>query len=303
MPSQRVHIVPHEQGWALKREGETKIESVHPTQAAAIDAGRDMARQDEVDLVVHRQDGTFRNVLTYTNDNDNMSANSNPGGGTGKRVEPHDVFSVGSRVSWSAIVAGAAVALALNAIFWMGGLAIGISVVDKVSGRMMTTWTAVWVLVSALVSMFAGGLVVSRVTTGEDKTEAVLYGVILWGFMAFLSFALSGVAGAGMASAAQIASLRPMSGGESYVNPDYYSQLKMSDEQIEKNEALREKAQKAAGDFSPTAAAWWAFTTLVLSLGAAVGGALLAAGPEFTWGGLRVRRRATAPPPGAAQPV
>jgi hypothetical protein len=307
MQSQRVHIVPHEQGWALKREGETKIESVHPTQAAAIDAGRDMARQDEVDLVVHRQDGTFRNVLTYTNDNENMSANNNPDRGHAergnrKRLEPHDVFSVGSRVSWSAIVAGAAVALALNAILWMGGLAIGITVVDKVSGRMMTIWSAVWVLVSTLVSMFAGGLVVSRVTTGEDKTEAVLYGVILWGFIAVLSFALAGVAGAGMSTAAQLASLRPMTGGESYVNPDYYSQLKMSDEQIEKNEALREKAQSAAGNLSPTAAAWWAFATLVLSLGAAVGGSLLASGPEFTWASLRRPRTVTATP-GGVQPA
>src|SRR5262245_7592515 len=68
MASERLHIVPHEQGWALKREGANKIESTHPTQKEAIDAGRTCAQQEEVDLVVHRQDGTFRNVLTYTNE-------------------------------------------------------------------------------------------------------------------------------------------------------------------------------------------------------------------------------------------
>ena len=101
---ERIHIVPHEpEGWALKREGASKVESVHPTQKAAIDAGRDLARDDEVDLVVHRQDGTFRTVLSYTNEP--MSDKTN---GNGKKVEAHDLSSVGSRVSWGAVLAGAA---------------------------------------------------------------------------------------------------------------------------------------------------------------------------------------------------
>src|SRR5262245_22154664 len=166
MPSQRIHIVPHEQGWALKREGQDKIQSTYATQKEAIDAGRDLARDDEVDLVVHRQDGTFRSVLTYTDDNMNERTTEHR---STTRVHAHDVFPVGSRVSWGAVVAGAAIALTVQAILWIGGLAIGISVVDRASGRMMTIWSAVWLLVSTLIAMFLGGLVVSRVTTGQDK--------------------------------------------------------------------------------------------------------------------------------------
>jgi len=287
MPSQRIHIVPHEQGWAIKREGQDKLQSTHATQKEAIDAGRDLARDDEVDLVVHRQDGTFRNVLTYTNDMNERTTNGN---GNGNRVQAHDVFQVGSRVSWGAIAAGAAIALTVNAILWMGGLAIGISVVDRVSGRMLTVWSAIWLLVSTLIAMFLGGLVVSRVTTGEDKTEAVLYGVILWGFMAVCSLAL---AGAGLGTGAQLASLRPLSGSDPWLNNDNYREMQLSDAQVEKAEAIKSRARESAGDLHPTAAAWWAFTTLVLSLGAAVGGSLLGAGPEFMLRRFRTTRTAT----------
>jgi len=292
MPAQRIHIVPHEQGWALKREGETNIESVHATQAAAIDAGRELSRKDESDLVVHRQDGTFRNVLTYTNETMNGNAN-------GRKVEPHDVFSVGSRVSWSAILAGAAVALTVNAILWMGGLAIGISVVDRVSGRMLTIWSAIWVLVSTMMALFAGGLIVSRVTTGEDKTEGVLYGVILWGFIAVCSLAL---AGTGLSTGAQLASLRPLAGKEAWLDSKHSEEMKLNAEQRKTAEAIMARSNEVAGDLSPTAAAWWAFTTLVLSLGAAVGGSVLGSGPEFTFRRFRLTRTTPAQP-GAVQPA
>jgi len=269
MPNQRVHIVPHEQGWALKREGQDKIQSSYATQKEAIDAGRDMARDDEVDLVVHRQDGTFRNVLTYTSDTNERT------NGNGNRVHAHDVIPVGSRVSWGAIAAGAAIALTVQAILWAGGLAIGITVVDSTSGRMMTTWSAVWVLVSTLVSMFLGGLVVSRVTTGEDKTEAILYGVIMWGFIGVCWMAL---ASQGMSAGAQLASLRPFA-SDADTGPNART--------AEKAEAVKDRAREAGSELHPTAAAWWLFTTLVLSLGASVGGSLLGSGPEFM-----LRRRA-----------
>lgn len=293
MSSQRIHIVPHEQGWAIKREGQDKIQSSHATQKEAIDAGRDIARDDEVDLVVHRQDGTFRNVLTYTNDMNEHTKSS----GNGTRVQAHDVIPVGSRVSWSAIAAGAAIALTVNAILWMGGLAIGITVVDNVSGRMLTIWSAVWLLVSTLISMFLGGLVVSRVTTGEDKTEAVLYGVIMWGFMAVCSLAL---AGSGLSTGAQLASIRPLSGNDPWLDTKYSEEMNLTEAQREKAEAINAKAKSAAGELNPTAAAWWAFTTLVLSLGAAVGGSLIGSGPEFM---LRRVGTTRTTPTGTVQPA
>jgi hypothetical protein len=277
---ERIHIVPHEEGWALKREGASKADSVHPTQKAAIDAGRDLARDDEVDLVVHRQDGTFRTVLSYTNEPMSERTNGN------KKVEAHDLTSVGSRVSWGAVLAGAAIALALNAVLWMGGTALGITLLDKVRHNTLTLIGAIWMLASSLFSMFVGGFMVSRLTAGEDRQEAATYGVILWGVM---FVALAALASAGISTGAQIA-MRSPGASDAWLNDRAYNELGLSAEQRQKADAFRAQVAEASNGLSPEAAAWWGFTALILSMGAAVAGSWLGAGPEFIL--VRFTRRA-----------
>lgn len=287
MAAQRVHIVPHEQGWALKREGESKIESVHSTQKDAIDAGRDMARQDEVDLVVHRQDGTFRNVLTYTNDA--MVDNTN-GNGNGKRVQAHDIFSVGSRVSWGALLAGAAVSLAILSVLWMGGLALGWTIHDRMGPRALTIAGAAWMLVSTLLALFFGGFAVSRITTGETKAEAALYGVALWGLL----FGLVGaIASSGTAAAAMLGNTRSVSDRPVY-SADNYRDAGVTTEERVKYEDIDRKLREGNRDIDPNAKAWWGFASLALSLGAAVLGSILGAGPGIVLLRLRGQRMAPA---------
>jgi len=285
MAGQRIHIVPHDQGWALKREGQNSVESVHATQKDAIDAGRDLSREDEVDLVVHRSDGTFRNVITYTND-----PVTNTGNGNGKRVEAHDLFSVGTRVSWGAVLIGASVALAVSAVLWMGGVALGLTVWDQFGPRTMSTAGAIWVLVSALFSLFCGGYVVSRLTAGENKTEAVMYGVALWGVL----FALTMIMGAsGASTLAQLVSTRPTA-DRPLLTEERISALELNRQQREKLEEMQAEAKEAAGTIDPVQAAWWSFASMVLSMGAAVLGSLLGSGPEFF-----VRRTTTTRQPAA----
>lgn len=43
MPGKNVHVVKHDDGRAVKKEGNDRASSVHPTQQKAIDAGRDKA--------------------------------------------------------------------------------------------------------------------------------------------------------------------------------------------------------------------------------------------------------------------
>lgn len=291
MSAQRIHIVPHEQGWALKREGEAKLQSVHSTQAAAIDAGRDLARQDESDLVVHRQDGTFRNVLTYTNeamnDNSNNNSNDNP---SGKKVEAHDLFSVGSRISWSAVLAGTAIALAVSAVLWMGGLALGLTVHDRLGPRALTIAGALWVLVSTLLALFLGGFVVSRITTGENKTEAALYGVTLWGVL----FALATLMGAtGASTVSQMVNMGSVT-DRTPLAPDAYRDAGFNKETMDRLDDIYSKSQAAASEIDPKAAAWWSFASIALSLGAAVLGALTGAGPGIVFVRFRGQRQETA---------
>lgn len=49
-----VHVVPHEDGWATKREGASRAGAVHRTQRAAIERGREQAQRNKTELVVHR---------------------------------------------------------------------------------------------------------------------------------------------------------------------------------------------------------------------------------------------------------
>jgi hypothetical protein len=63
-----VHIVPHSDGWAVKIEGNDRATSVHRTQEQAIDAGRDRARRDETEILIHGENGRIRDRDSYGND-------------------------------------------------------------------------------------------------------------------------------------------------------------------------------------------------------------------------------------------
>lgn len=63
-----IHVVPHRDRWAVKREGVERPQSVHDTQREAIDTGRPIARRDETELVIHRPDGRIRDSDSYGND-------------------------------------------------------------------------------------------------------------------------------------------------------------------------------------------------------------------------------------------
>lgn len=63
-----IHVVPHGTDWAVKKEGSGRASSVHPTQGAAIERGREAAKRDKSELVIHRKDGTIRDSDSYGND-------------------------------------------------------------------------------------------------------------------------------------------------------------------------------------------------------------------------------------------
>lgn len=63
-----VHIVQRDNGWGALREGGQRATQVHDTQAEAIQAGRQMARQGQGELLIHGQDGRIRARGSYGND-------------------------------------------------------------------------------------------------------------------------------------------------------------------------------------------------------------------------------------------
>ncbi len=54
------HVVPHEDGWAVIGEGNSRATSVHRTQQEAIDTGREIARNQGGELLIHGRDGQIR---------------------------------------------------------------------------------------------------------------------------------------------------------------------------------------------------------------------------------------------------
>ena len=64
----RVHITKHKNGWQAKSEGSSRASSVAPTQKEAIDRGREIARNQKTELVIHGRDGRIRDSDSYGND-------------------------------------------------------------------------------------------------------------------------------------------------------------------------------------------------------------------------------------------
>jgi hypothetical protein len=66
--SKRIHVVPHEDGWATRREGASRVGSVYGAQAEAAEAARNTAARERGEVIIHRSDGRIRDADSYGND-------------------------------------------------------------------------------------------------------------------------------------------------------------------------------------------------------------------------------------------
>jgi len=96
---------------------------------------------------------------------------------------PADLLAVRSRVSWGAIAAGAMISLTIYIVLTLLGVALGVEVAMRGTDAPLGMGTAIYSIVVMLIAMFFGGWATSRLAVGESKTEAVLYGLILWGVL------------------------------------------------------------------------------------------------------------------------
>lgn len=62
------HVVPHPNGWAVKGEGNSKPTIITDTQAEAIDIARNIAKNQESELLIHGRNGEIRHRDSYGND-------------------------------------------------------------------------------------------------------------------------------------------------------------------------------------------------------------------------------------------
>lgn len=60
------HVAPHEEGWAVTKEGAERATSVHGTKKEAVEGGREFAKTHRPsELVVHKQDRSVQETFSY----------------------------------------------------------------------------------------------------------------------------------------------------------------------------------------------------------------------------------------------
>jgi hypothetical protein len=220
-------------------------------------------------------------------------------------VHAEDVIPVRGRVSWAAIVAGSALALAVYFLLTLLGTAIGLSIHDRVSDRGFNVGAVIWAILVTAGSLFLGGFVASQLSTGENKIEGALYGLLVWAVVfALMITALAAFVRSGFSAVIGLAN--PVSNVVASQNWEQTArQNGATDADIERSRAemknlpervqnaINDPANREAAEKNATAAAWYAFLgTLIAMLAGAVGG-YIGAGPTFRLFTVRVDRAAT----------
>ena len=117
-------------------------------------------------------------------------------------VQPNLVIaSFADRISWSAILAGLVVALALHMAFSTLGIGVGAASIDAFDRKNPTKDVPmillVWMFVSGLAALFIGGAI-SGALAGVTPSDGAIHGVIAWALAAVVTLFL-GMTSAGYA--------------------------------------------------------------------------------------------------------
>ncbi len=222
-------------------------------------------------------------------------------------IQAEDVIPVRSRISWGAIIGGSVLALAVYFLLTLLGAAIGLSINNHVSNQNLAIGAVIWAIAATVICLFLGGFVASQLTTGENKGEGVLYGILVWAVVMgmLLWFMAMGVrsgfnAIVGLANPAANAAANPNADWEAIAR-----QNGATDADIERfrndvnnapaaiRNAMRNPNNQQALEANASKAAWYSFGgTLVAMIAAALGG-LVGAGPTLRLFTIRVERRGT----------
>ena len=68
MAGKNQYVVRNDDAWGVRGEGNSRLTSRHDTQREAINAARDIARNQESELRIQGRDGRFRDADSYGND-------------------------------------------------------------------------------------------------------------------------------------------------------------------------------------------------------------------------------------------
>ncbi len=68
MAKKNQHVVPTENGWGIRGEGNSRLTKVTPTKAEALKIARDIARNQGTELFIHGRNGKIQDRDSYGND-------------------------------------------------------------------------------------------------------------------------------------------------------------------------------------------------------------------------------------------
>ncbi len=68
MPRKGQHVVPRDNKWAVRKSGADRVTRKYGTQREAIDAAREIARNQRTEVYIHGRDGRIRERDSYGND-------------------------------------------------------------------------------------------------------------------------------------------------------------------------------------------------------------------------------------------
>lgn len=99
------------------------------------------------------------------------------------------------RISWAAVFAGVAVALATQLLLSLLGIGIGASTIhptspDGASAQSVGTGSALWFAIASIISLFTGGWVAGRLAGIPHRADGVLHGIITWSLVTLVTIYL-----------------------------------------------------------------------------------------------------------------
>jgi hypothetical protein len=63
-----IHVVPHSDGWATRKEGADRAGGVYERKRDALEQARGQAKRERVEVVIHGQDGRIQDSDSYGRD-------------------------------------------------------------------------------------------------------------------------------------------------------------------------------------------------------------------------------------------
>jgi hypothetical protein len=95
-----------------------------------------------------------------------------------------EIEFIGFRLSWGAIFAGLVVAVVVQVLLSLLGLAIGFGALDFRTGQPFQDigiGAGIWAVATALISLFVGGLAAGHFAGVVSRFDGVLHGILVWG--------------------------------------------------------------------------------------------------------------------------